>query len=422
METNVILSANNILKLIALVILAGVVFGKISRKVNLPDVVLFILAGVILGPEVLNLINIDSYPVGNQLILTFGAAYILYDGGREIDLKVFNEVKISVLLLSTLGVLISTGITGFFVYKIFHIDFIYALLLGAIISSTDPSVLVPLFKNMNVSNKLKQTIISESAFNDAAAAIVTFAILGVIAGGEFSLGKSIFELLKSSLGGILIGGIFGYISTKLIAGEKYAFLKEFPSEVSIVAVIGTYLIADKLGVSGFMAVFIIGMVCGNKKRINCYIPDEYNQTHLRFKEVLTIILRMMIFVLLGSHIDFGVLSKYFTKDLMVVALLIFVSRPVSAFLSVIFDRKAKWNIKEIIYLMWVRETGVIPAALVGMLLTMHIKNSDIIASVTFTTIIITLTFQASTSKSLAKLLKLDLDEGKKEIAVDSIKI
>ncbi len=226
---------------------------------------------------------------------------------------------------------------------------------------------------MNVSNKLKQTIISESAFNDAAAAIVTFAILGVIAGGEFSLGKSIFELLKSSLGGILIGGIFGYISTKLIAGEKYAFLKEFPSEVSIVAVIGTYLIADKLGVSGFMAVFIIGMVCGNKKRINCCIPDEYNQTHLRFKEVLTIILRMMIFVLLGSHIDFGVLSKYFTKDLMVVALLIFVSRPVSAFLSVIFDRKAKWNIKEIIYLMWVRETGVIPAALVGMLLTMHIK-------------------------------------------------
>ncbi|WP_434297439.1 cation:proton antiporter [Clostridium sporogenes] len=422
METNVILSANNILRLIALVILAGVVFGKISRRVNLPDVVLFIVAGVILGPEVLNLINIDSYPVGNQLILTFGAAYILYDGGREIDLKVFNEVKISVLLLSTLGVFISTGITGFFVYKIFHIDFIYALLLGAIVSSTDPSVLVPLFKNMNVSNKLKQTIISESAFNDAAAAIVTFAILGVIAGGEFSLGKSTFELLKSSLGGILIGGIFGYMSTKLIAGEKYAFLKEFPSEVSIVAVIGTYLIADKLGVSGFMAVFIIGMVCGNKKRINCCIPDEYNQTHLRFKEVLTIILRMMIFVLLGSHIDFGVLSKYFTKDLMVVALLIFVSRPASAFLSVIFDRKAKWNIKEIIYLMWVRETGVIPAALVGMLLTMHIKNSDIIASVTFTTIIITLTFQASTSKSLARLLKLDLDESKEEIAVESIKI
>ncbi|ENJ9654757.1 sodium:proton antiporter [Clostridium botulinum] len=422
METNVILSANNILRLIALVILAGVVFGKISRRVNLPDVVLFIVAGVILGPEVLNLINIDSYPVGNQLILTFGAAYILYDGGREIDLKVFNEVKVSVLLLSTLGVFISTGITGFFVYKIFHIDFIYALLLGAIVSSTDPSVLVPLFKNMNVSNKLKQTIISESAFNDAAAAIVTFAILGVIAGGEFSLGKSTFELLKSSLGGILIGSIFGYMSTKLIAGEKYAFLKEFPSEVSIVAVIGTYLIADKLGVSGFMAVFIIGMVCGNKKRINCCIPDEYNQTHLRFKEVLTIILRMMIFVLLGSHIDFGVLSKYFTKDLMVVALLIFVSRPVSAFLSVIFDRKAKWNIKEIIYLMWVRETGVIPAALVGMLLTMHIKNSDIIASVTFTTIIITLTFQASTSKSLARLLKLDLDESKEEIAVESIKI
>lgn len=407
MGTSTILSANKILQLVALVILSGVIFGKISRKLHLPDVVLFILAGVILGPEVLNLINIDSYPVGNQLILTFGAAYILYDGGREIDLKVFNKVKISVLMLSTVGVFISTAITGYFAYKIFHIDFIYALLLGAIISSTDPSVLVPLFKNMNVSNKLKQTIISESAFNDAAAAIVTFAILGVIAGGQFSLAQSSFELVKSAVGGIIIGGVFGYISTKLISSEKHAYLKEFPSEVSIVAVIGTYLIADKLGVSGFMAVFIIGMVCGNKKRINCWIPDEYNQTHLRFKEVLTIILRMMIFVLLGTHINFGVLAQYWSKDLLLVALLIFVSRPVSAFISVIFDRKAKWNIKEILYLMWVRETGVIPAALVGMLLTMHTKNADIIASVTFTTIIITLTFQASTSKALARVLKLE---------------
>lgn len=408
------MEVEKILELIALVILSGMIFSKISRMINLPDVVLFILAGIILGPHVLNWINIEKFPAGNDLILTFGAAYILYDGGREIELKVLNKVKVSVALLATVGVIVSTFITGYIAQKVFNIEFIYALLLGSVIASTDPSVLVPLFKNMNVSNKLKQTIISESAFNDAAGAIITFAVLGVITGGEFSLGKSVLELLKTAGGGILIGTLIGFMASTLITHEKYGLLKEHPAEMAITAVIGSYIIANKLGFSGFMAVFVVGMVCGNKKLLNLWIPDEYYSTHLRFKEVLTIILRMMIFILLGTHIEFSVLAKYWKEALLVVGALIFIARPISAFVSVILDKKANWNYKEIIYLMWVRETGVIPAALAGMIVSMNIPNSDIISSVTFTAIIITLTFQASTSKQLAKILKLDNVEDDKE--------
>ena len=94
------------------------------------------------------------------MILSFGAAYILFDGGREIAVKVLNEVKVTVGLLATVGVLISTAITGLFAWKILGIDLMYAMLLGAVIASTDPSVLVPLFKKMNISPRLKQTIIS----------------------------------------------------------------------------------------------------------------------------------------------------------------------------------------------------------------------------------------------------------------------
>lgn len=407
MGTDTVLATQKLLELIALVILSGVVMAKLSEKVHLPDVVLFIFAGVILGPHVLNLINIDKYPLGNQLILTFGAAYILYDGGREIELKVLNKVKLSVLLLATVGVLISTAITGFFAAKIFNLDIMYALLIGAVIASTDPSVLVPLFKNMNISSKLKQTIISESAFNDAAGAIITFTILGVLTGGSLSIGGSILELVKTAGGGIIIGSIMGLIATRVISEGKRGFLKEFPSEVSIVTVIGAYVISEHFHFSGFMAVFIVGMICGNKKMLNCHVPEEHYITHTRFKEVLTIILRMMIFVLLGTHIQFDVLAKYWRSDLLVVLILIFVARPISAFVSVIFDRRAKWSFKEIAYLMWIRETGVIPAALAGMLVSMKLPNAEIISSVTFTTIIITLTIQASTSKSLARVLKLE---------------
>lgn len=407
MENTIIQSANQLMELVGLVILAGLVFTKISEAIKLPDVVLYILAGILLGPHVLNWINIDKYPIENQLILSFGAAYILYDGGREIDLKILNQVKISVGLLSTLGVVISTTIVGLVAGQVLNLPILYALLLGAVIASTDPSVLVPLFKKMKISNKLKQSIISESAFNDAAGAVITFSLISVILGGEFSLGASLLDLAKSIFGGLLVGSLIGYFSHVVIDEGKYGIFREYATQLVIVSVVGAYLIADHFGFSGFMAVFIVGMFCGNKKLFKFWIPEESFQSHLRFKEVFTVILRMMIFVLLGTHLKFDTLFAQFGPILVVVLSLIFIARPVSVIFCVIADRKAEWTWKQVVYLMWIRETGVIPAALAGMLVTAGIANSDIISSVTFATILITLTFQASTAGLLARLLKLD---------------
>ena len=407
MENAVIQSANQLMELVGLVIVAGLIFGKISEIIKMPDVVLFILAGIILGPSLLNWINIDKYPVENQVILSFGAAYILYDGGREIDFKILNKVKMSVSLLSTAGVLISTVIVGYVAAKVFNIPVYYGLLMGAVIASTDPSVLVPLFKSMNISNKLKQTIISESAFNDAAGAVITFSLIGIILGGEFSLSQSVMQLVKSIAGGVLIGVVAGYLSHLFVDEKKFGILRDHPAELMIATVAGAYLISDRFGFSGFMAVFVVGMFCGNKKVFDFWIPEHSFQTHLRFKEVFTVLLRMMIFVILGTQLVFENLFSNLTPALIVVAVLIFIARPVSVIFSMIADRKAQWKWQEVVYMMWVRETGVIPAALSGMILTMGVDHADIISSVTFATILITLTLQASTSKLLAKVLNLD---------------
>ena len=407
MENAVIQSANQLMELVGLIIVAGLIFGKISEIIKMPDVVLYILAGIILGPSLLNWINIDKYPVENQLILSFGAAYILYDGGREIDFKILNKVKMSVSLLSTAGVLISTVIVGYVAAKVFNIPVYYGLLMGSVIASTDPSVLVPLFKSMNISNKLKQTIISESAFNDAAGAVITFSLIGIILGGEFSLAQSIMDLVKSIAGGVLIGVVAGYLSHLFVDEKKFGILRDHPAELMIATVTGAYLISDRFGFSGFMAVFVVGMFCGNKKVFDFWIPEHSFQTHLRFKEVFTVLLRMMIFVILGTQLVFENLFSNLTPALIVVAVLIFIARPVSVIFSMIADRKAQWKWQEVVYMMWVRETGVIPAALSGMILTMGVDHADIISSVTFATILITLTLQASTSKLLAKVLNLD---------------
>lgn len=407
MENAVIQSANQLMELVGLIIVAGLIFGKISEIIKMPDVVLYILAGIILGPSLLNWINIDKYPVENQLILSFGAAYILYDGGREIDFKILNKVKMSVSLLATAGVLISTIMVGYVASRVFNIPVYYGLLMGSVIASTDPSVLVPLFKSMNISNKLKQTIISESAFNDAAGAVITFSLIGIILGGEFSLAQSIMDLVKSIAGGVLIGVVAGYLSHLFVDEKKFGILRDHPAELMIATVTAAYLISDRFGFSGFMAVFVVGMFCGNKKVFDFWIPEHSFQTHLRFKEVFTVLLRMMIFVILGTQFVFENLFSNLTPALIVVAVLIFIARPVSVIFSMIADRKAQWKWQEVVYMMWVRETGVIPAALSGMILTMGVDHADIISSVTFATILITLTLQASTSKLLAKVLNLD---------------
>jgi NhaP-type Na+/H+ or K+/H+ antiporter len=409
MEGNTVILAENLMKFMAIVIVSGIIFGKLSKKILIPDVVLFIIAGVIIGPSVLNWVDFSQYSVINQIILSFGAAYILFDGGREISFNILNKIKMSVSLLATIGVLISTFITAFFACKILHIDFIYAILLGSIIASTDPSVLVPLFKNMKISDKLKQTIIAESAFNDAAGAIITFAIVAIISGGTFSFATSILELLKTALGGIMVGLIFGYIAVLLISEHKFGLLREQIGEISIAAVLGAYVTAQYFGFSGFMSVFIVGMIEGNKSTFGFKIQEEYYDIYLKFKDTIISLIRIMIFVILGIQINFKVLSEHLGEAIILVMLFIFIARPLSVLFSVIFDKKAAWKFSEIVYLMWTRETGVIPAALAGMLISMKVQHSDIIAAVTTTAIIITLTLQASSAEYFAKILKLQMD-------------
>jgi NhaP-type Na+/H+ or K+/H+ antiporter len=408
MEGSTIILTEDLMKMLSIIIFMGIICVKLSNKIHLPDVVLFIVTGIILGPQALNIVNFGNFSIANQLILTFGAAYILYDGGREVEIRVLNKIKVSVILLSTLGVVVASFIIGYSASKILNIDFIYALLLGSVIVSTDPSVLVPLFKNMKISDKLKQTIISESAFNDAAAAIMSFSILGIIAGGKFSAGASIFELLIKAGGGIFIGLTMGYISVSLVSERRRGVLSGYPGEISVASVLGAYILAEHFHFSGFMAVFIVGIICGNKEIFKLYVDKSHQEVHVSFKEVTIMILRIMIFVLLGTQINFNVLAQYWLKATIIVIILMFVARPACVLASVIFDKKAEWNYKEILYLMWIKETGIIPAALSGILISMKIPNAELISAVTFMAIIITLLLQASTAVLLAKKLKLDV--------------
>jgi cell volume regulation protein A len=390
-----------------LILAIGTLAGLLAQKIRIPDVAVFLVTGIAIGPHALGLIHIEADSALNQIILLFGASYILFDGGASLRFKVLKQVWITIVVLATIGVLITAAITGVAAHYILGIPVTVALLLGATIASTDPATLVPIFRQIHIRDRVAQTVMSESAFNDAMGAIVTFAILAVAMGsGEFSLTNAIFDLIKQAMIGIVAGIVFGTLAALLIAHERWAFLKEYAPVVTLAAVIGAYFAASGLQASGFMAVFVFGIMLGNKEAFGFQMEAGEAQKLDEFVLTTAFIMRLFIFILLGAQVDFTLMGKYWLGGAAVVTVLMLVARPATVFLCALPDRRARWSFNEMLFMCWTRETGVIPAALAGLLLGMKAPGAEMIASVTFVAILMTILIQAPTTRWLGRKLGL----------------
>ena len=407
MEGSAVEIAKHVLLACGLILAVGIVTGLLARNLGIPDVAVFLLAGMLIGPAVLGLIDIRANSPLNQIILLFGASYILFDGGASLRLDVLRQVWITILIISTVGVVITAVITAVAAYYILAVPPVVALLLGATLASTDPATLVPIFRQISIRDRVAQTVMSESAFNDAMGAIVTFGVLAVAMGkGEFSLTASFIDLMKQSIVGILAGAALGYLTALLIAHERLAFLAEYAPPVTLIAVIGAYFAADGLQASGFMAVFVFGIVLGNKDVLGFKMERGEARKLDDFVTTTAFIMRVFIFILLGAQVDFSLMNQYLVGGILVVAIFMLVARPATVFLCALPDRRARWSLNEMLFMCWTRETGVIPAALAGLLLGMEAPGAQMIASVTFIAILMTILIQAPTTRWLGSRLGL----------------
>jgi cell volume regulation protein A len=394
-----------------IILALGAASAVLAQKLKIPDVVVFLVLGTLLGPGAAGAIDIKADSALNQLILIFGSCYILFDGGASLRLRVLKEVWITIVILAVVGVLITAAITSVAAYYLLGVPFIVALLLASTIASTDPATLVPVFRQVKIKDRVAQTVMSESAFNDATGAILTFAVLAIAMGkGDFSVSASLLGLLKQASFGLVVGVVLGYLASMLIAHEKYGFLKDYAPVVSLMAVIGAYLGADGLEASGFMAVFVFGIMIGNKDVFGFAMKEGEQEKLNDFVLTTALIMRMFIFILLGTQVDFALMNKYLLGGVAVVAVFMLVARPATVFLCALPDRRAKWTFKELLFMCWTRETGVIPGALAGLLMGMGAPEAKLIASVTFLAILMTILIQATTTRWLAEKLGLLVDE------------
>jgi cell volume regulation protein A len=274
-------------------------------------------------------------------------------------------------------------------------------------ASTDPATLVPIFRQIAIRDRVAQTVMSESAFNDAMAAIISFSVLAVAIGSaEFSLVTALFDLLKQSVIGIGAGFALGYLAALLIAHERWNLLADYAPVVTLVAVIGAYFAASGLQASGFMAVFVFGIVLGNKESFGFQMQPDDAKKLAEFVATTAFIMRLFIFILLGAQVDFVLMAHYWLQGVAIVVVLIAVARPATVFLCALPDRRARWSVQEMLFMCWTRETGVIPAALAGLLLGMKAPGAQLIASVTFIAIVMTILIQAPSTEWLGRRLGL----------------
>jgi cell volume regulation protein A len=419
METASEIQAEHVLLAASIILAAGSVLGFFARHLRVPDIVLFLIAGIVLGPELLGLLNIPATSTLFWVIIIFAVSYVLFDGGATLRLKVLSRVWISLAIIVTFGVLVTAFVIGFTAHWILGIPVTVGLVLGAAMASTDPATLVPVFKHVHVRDMVSQFVVSESALNDPMGVIITLAFLGLVVGGSsgahITIGRDVSDLVFQACIGIVAGVVLGYLASFFVAHQRYGFLMEYLPLITLIAVVGGYLAAVGLHASGFMTAFIAGVVMGNMDYFGLRLPRGDRARFDDFVGTTSMISRMFIFIVLGSQVKLELIAHYWWQGLVVVFVFMFVARPLTVLLSTVPDRRARWSWRELSFVAWTRETGVIPGALASILVATHAPHADVLAAIIFMAILITIIVQATTAKWVAGRLGLLVGDSRREI-------
>ncbi|HEX2728683.1 MAG TPA: sodium:proton antiporter [Rubrobacteraceae bacterium] len=401
------MEVEQILRDLGLILAAGLASRLIASVLRIPEMILLVTAGALLGPSVLGLVSNPLDGVGSQLLFNIGVALILFHGGVGISLRVISRTAVGLGLLVLPGVMITTIVVAVVVAPIFGVPFPVALMIGAVLSATDPAILIPLFEQLNLRPKVSQTVIAESAFNDPVGTVLTLALVGAVQSGKFSFGGPALEFAQEMVLGTVIGVAAGLILAYLVASSARLGIWDEAPGVAILAVVAlAYFSNEALQGSGYLAAFVMGLIVGNMHEIRLGQSDEHARLLEGFVAQISDIATVLVFVTLGLNLPFDSLGKYFFGGLVVIAVFIFVARPVTVLACLLPDRRGRWTRNEIAFLGWCRYTGVVPAAVASLLLAQGVPGAELAVSLVALAVLATLLLQATTAGVVAKRLGL----------------
>lgn len=401
---------------IAAIFAASFISFHASAKTRIPSFVTAIFFGIAARPFLENAIGSEGL-LG--VIVGLAATLILFGGGIETPFKQFRESIAKILVLSIPGMIVTAILTSQTAHWIgagstTPLLVSSAILLGAVLASTDPAAIIPILKKLRFKNTCTKTIIiSESALTDAVGALLTVTFLGLITAGiTFTTvldgyGQALLsaESIKILLEQIILGGVFGFIGFLMLEGFmrfKRRHSNEFDADAAFFLFVPIVIFALSLaaGGSGYLAAFVAGLLFKIKENIH--------QTDQFFNRSIEGFLKPTVFLLLGALVDLEALWKFAAIGVPLALLFIFVIRPLVVMASLgpfaLFGKRTSF--KELLFISFVRETGAIPAVLLISIASFGIPQSEMIVTIGLWVILLTLLIEPPLTPWFAKWLKV----------------
>lgn len=392
---------NTLIFLGGLLLTSAVFISKISSLLGAPILLLFLILGMLVGEDgIIFKITYNDYSSAFY-IANIMLAIIILDGGLRIKIKTMKQVANESLILATVGVVITSLITGIAAYLVFNeLSIVEALLIGATVGSTDAAAVFLLLggkDGVNLKSNVQATLQTESATNDPMAILLTLVFLSIIT-GQSSSAISVAQTLFNQFSiGILLGCVFGFIG-------RYIILKININEgLYALLVLGLGLlgfsITSVLNGSGFLAIFIIGVLIGNLRshKISYVLPAS---------ECLTWLSQITLFFMLGLLVTPHRMLDYILGGVLVAIVLTFIARPTAVFLCLKPFFHNKYSNKALIFLSWVGLRGSVPIVLSLYPVMAGLTHSQVYFNVAFIVVLFSLFVQGASLVKSAKKLKV----------------
>jgi len=391
--------------LIASVILFLSIFaGKAGYRIGLPALLLFLGLGMLFGSDGLG-IQFDDPHIA-QFIGMLALSIILFSGGMDTKVADIRPIATQGIILATVGVLMTTFITGGFIYymselvasEYIRLTLPESLLLAAVMSSTDSASVFSILRSKGVYLKenLRPTLELESGSNDPMAYMLTIILISFIQQGDMNIGRATFELVFQLGVGAIAGYLFGKIAVFII--NKMNIDNESFYPIMLLAIIFfTFAATTLIKGNGYLAVYITGLVVGNKKIV-------HKKSIGTFFDGFTWLFQIMMFLTLGLLVNPRELLPIAPIGLAVGIFMIIFARPITVFLCLIPFKN--FSFKGKLYISWVGLRGAVPIIFATYPLIAGIEHAGMIFNVVFFITILSLLIQGTTVTQVAKWLGL----------------
>lgn len=380
----------------AALLVLGVVSAGVAERLRVPGLLLFLVLGMVLGDDGLNWISLSDAELA-QGIAVGALVVILYEGGLGSDFRDVRKVAVPAVSLATLGVAVTAAVAAGAATLFLDVDTTTALLIGAVVASTDAAAVFSVLRNVGLPRRLHHLLEAESGANDPMAVLLTVGLLASWEGDVTGLDWVVFGVRQLG-GGLLVGLVVGWVGAELLVRSRLTSTALYPVLGLGLGGLG-YGLAAWLSMSGFLAVYVTGMTVAARA------PSRRRAVRT-FHQGLASTAQIGLFLLLGLLVFPSRLDEEALGAFGVAVALVFIARPIAVLVSIGWMRFTK---ADLILVSWAGLRGAVPIVLATFPVTEGYPDGQLIFDVVFFVVVLSVLLQGLTVAGLARRLGLEAE-------------